>query len=330
VPWDANVEAAVLQFWTEQGALLPEAEVQPGQQAEQRRMRSKILRWASQHPQHRDLRFLTDYMAEARAAAADSDWAAQPWRIPLFGYQVMLRHRPATLLQRVRAARQQLAQHGVCISRDLSLTVGLGYGEATGDKAVRLMLALGRLPLSLDIAYIVERAPALMQQTKIGAVLERRVAAMQQLHPQLDVTRLCNQHPPLLNFTEKKLAAKWASLQTASGLGDDDMRAAVQCCPNVLNRNVGVVVWRVQQVRAYDVARESAAVGCPTPASGLARVVIAASFRVWRLCYLSEARNVQYAAETWVRMGEADFVARNPGYSLWLASDPIPAAAYKY
>jgi hypothetical protein len=330
VPWNADVEAAVLQFWMEQGALLPEAEVQPEQQAEQQRMRSRILRWAAKHSRHRDLQFLTDYMAKLKHAAADSAWADDPWRIALHSDRLMLHPGgPTSLLQRMQTATDQLAQHGVRITLHSTLRVAVWCGEAAGDRAIKLMLALQHLPISLDNVHVVAKAPNLMHLNNLGAVLERRVAAMQQLHPQLDVAKLCNAQPILLVFTKEKLAANWASLQRASGLGDDDMRALVESHPGVLTRDVGVVAWKVQQVRAYDVARESAAVGCRTPASGLARVVPAASFRVWRLCYLSGAMNVQYAAETWVKMGEANFVARNPGYSSWLASNPIPAEAFK-
>jgi hypothetical protein len=95
-----------------------------------------------------------------------------------------------------------------------------------------------------------------------------------------------------------------------------------------LGSDVGVVGWRVRQVRAYEVARNPTAAG-RTPASASVRVIVAASFRVWRLCYLSEAKNFQYAAATCVMMGEVEFAVRNPGYSLWLASHPIPAEAYK-
>jgi hypothetical protein len=325
VPWNADVQAAVLQFWTQQGALLPEAQVQPEQQAEQRRLRSKVSRWAAKYPRHRDVQFLTNYMAEARDAAAASDWAEEPWRIALQSREAIYQ-RPASLLQRVRAAKDQLAQHGIRVSQDVSLRIGFKSSVAAGDKAVQLMLALQHLPISLDITRVVEKAPHLMQLNNVGAVLERRVAAMQQLHPQLDVAQMCNRQPCLLGFTEETLAANWASLQLASGLGNDDTRALVGSNPGVLNRHVGVVAWKVRQVRAYDVARNPAAV---RPVSGLARVFTAASFRVWRLCYLSKAKNFQYTAVGWVTMGEVDFAARNPGYSSWLALNPIPAAAYK-
>ena len=319
----------MLQFWTDQGALLPEAEVQPEQQAEQRRMRSKIMRWAAKYPHHRDEQSLTDYMAKARAAAADSEWAEEPWRLALHNDRVMRRQRsPASLLQRVRAVKHQLAQHGISTSRSVSLQMGLTFDEAAGDRVVALLLALQRLPIRLDPARLMEKTPQLMGLDNVGAVLERRMAAMQQLHPQLDVARICNLQPNLLMITEETLAAHWASLQMASGLSDGDMTAAVQYNPSVLNLHVGVVAWRVRQVRAYDLARNPTAAD-RTPASGLARVLTAASFRVWRLRYLSEAKNFQYAAAGWVRMGEVDFAARNPGYSSWLAANPIPAAAYK-
>ena len=326
-PWNADVKAAVLQFWTEQGALLPEAEVQPEQQAEQRRMRSKILRWAAKYPRHRDLQFLTEYMTEAHDTAADSNWADEAWRFALYSHDAIYQ-RPASLLQRVQAAKHQLAQHGIRVARDVSLQIGLRSSVAAGNQAVEMMLALQHLPIRLDIMRVVEKAPNLMQMNNLGVVLERRVAAMQQLHPQLDVAHMCNQQPALLSFKEEKLAANWASLQLASGLGDDDMPALVHSNPGVLNRDVGVIGWKVRQVRAYEAARNPTAAG-RTLVSGLTRILTAASFRVWRLCYLCEAKNYHYNPVTWVIMGEVDFAARNPGYSLWLASHPIPAAAYK-
>lgn len=69
-------------FWTEQGALLPEAEVQPEQQTEQRRLRSKVLSWAAKHARHRDVAVLADWMSRASAAVAASCWQASHggWR----------------------------------------------------------------------------------------------------------------------------------------------------------------------------------------------------------------------------------------------------------
>lgn len=292
MPWNADVEAAVLQFWIEQGALLSEAEVQPKQQTEQRQTRSKIMRWAAKYPRHRDLQFLTDYMARVTHAVAGSQWADKSWHIALSKQTYIPDNsNPASVLQRVLATKKALGELGVCISSNMSLSIlaaGLS-GKTTIAKAAKLQQALDTLPVTLDFAKVVERAPGLLRLVDSGAVLKRRVAAMQQLHSELDVAQVSNQQPSLLNFTEETLAAHWASLQLAGGLGDDDMRALVESHPGVLNRDVGVVEWKVRQVRPYDVARESAAVG-RTPVSGLARVVTAASFRVWRLCYMSEAK----------------------------------------
>lgn len=329
VPWNAAVKAAVLHFWTQQGALLPEAEVQPEQQTERRR-RSTILRWAAKYPRHRNVDALTDYMARLREAAAASEWADDPWRIALNKWNHISQHAsPASLLRNLQAVKQTLAEHGVCLLRTKSLMLMTHGGNAIAARAVPLLLALDALPISLDFTRVVSKAPTLLVLDNVKAVLQRRVTAMQQLHPQLDIVRVCNRLPSLLVIPEVTLATNWASLQMASGFDDDDMRAAVQYCPGVLGCDMGVVGWKVQQVRAYEAARNLTAVG-RTPPSGLSRVLSAASFRVWRLRYLSVvAMNFHYTARIWVAMGEAEFAAWNPGYSLWLASEPIPPEAYQ-
>ena len=215
VPWNAATEAAVLQFWTEQGALLPEASVQPEQQAEQRRLRSKIARWAANHPRHRDLVFLTDYMARTHDAAAGSGWADDPWRIVLVRQDIVADNiSPSIILQRAQAAQRALAEHGVSLSHAQSLML-LGC-KGVAARAGEMLLALKRLPVKLDFAVVVKRAPELLQLNDIEQVLNRRMAAMQQLHPQLNVAGMVTLAPSLLVLTEETLATNWASLQTAS------------------------------------------------------------------------------------------------------------------
>ena len=156
VPWNAAAEAAVLQFWTQQGALLPEAEVQPEQQVEQRRLRSKIVQWAAKHPRHRHLEVLDDYMARMRDAAAATEWADDPWRVALSSAQVIARNKsPAGLLCNIQAAKQALAEHGICLSRGQSLMLVTQGGDAVTAKAVKVLLALDALPISLDFADVV-------------------------------------------------------------------------------------------------------------------------------------------------------------------------------
>jgi hypothetical protein len=324
-------EAAVLQFWTEQGAKLPAAEVQPEQQAEQRRLRSKILQWAAKHPRHRDVVFLQDYMARVRNAAAASGWVDAPWRIPLMEFRALAYNKnPALLLQKVQAAVPGLATHGVRLSHAGSLAVQLRSSPGAAEVA-RLQLALESLPVSLDCLHVLQIAPTLLNMSNARSVLGRRVAAMQLLHPQLDVRRVLHNRPILLGFTEKALAARWASLQTACGVGGDDIRALVEHQPSVLGLSSELVGWKAQQLQAYESMRELAGAR-RAPISNWGRVLAAASYRVWRLQYLSRlsaAANIKHSTQQWVRMSEEKFAALNPGYSSWHGSNSIPAEAYR-
>ena len=328
VQLNAAVETAVLQFWTEQGALLPEAEVQPEQQTEQRRMRSKILRWAAQHPRHRHLEVLTDYMARMRDAAAASDWADDPWRVALSGVQIIWRNfDPASLPKGMQYVQQALAEHGICLSRSQSLRLGKCGSEAMATRAVPLLMALDALPISLDLTDIVSKAPTLLNLRDAAAVLQRRVAALQQLHPQLDVAQVLSRHPPLFTCAEETIASNWISLQTASRLSDRDMRALVELCPAVLACCSGVVGWKLQQYHAYQAAKTGSADNALL--SSMRSMILTPPYRVHRLGYLTAAGNFKYVATTWVRMGEERFAVLNPEYSSWLASNPVPAEAYR-
>jgi hypothetical protein len=329
VPWNAAAEAAVLQFWTEQGALLPEAEVQPEQQTEQRRLRSKLVRWAAKHPRHHHLEVLDDYMARMRDAAAATEWADDPWRVALCSEQMISRNRsPISLLQHMQSVHQAVAEHGVRLSRTQSLALAtLGGGQSMAAKAVRLLSALDALPISLDFARVASKASTLLVLDDVKAVLQRRVAAMQQLHPQLDVARVFSRQPSLLALAEETVASHWVSLQTAGRLSNDDMRTLVELSPAVLAYCSGVVGWKIQQLHAYQSAKTGNAGSVPL--SGMSRVLTAAPHWVWRLCYLAAAGKFKYVAVTWVRMEEDRFAFLNPGYSSWLASHPVPPEAYR-
>ena len=189
------------------------------------------------------------------------------------------------------------------------------------------MLALSALPVSLNLTDVVSKAPTLLNFDDVGAVLQRRLAAMQQLHPQLDVARVLSRHPGLLNYSEETVASHWVSLQMTSGLSSDDMRAFVEARPSVLTQCPGVIGWKIQQLHAYQTVKTGSA-KCAS-LSSMSAVLGAALHRVWRLCSLVRAAQVQKAAVTWVTMKEERFAALNPGFSLWLASHPVPPGAYR-
>jgi hypothetical protein len=324
VPWDDAAKAAVLRFWTDQGAILPEAEVQPEQLVEQRRLRSKILWWAASHPRHSDLQVLTAYMTRAHDAAAACGWTEAPWQIALLRHCVISRNEsPASILHRVQAIEEELRDHGVCLTPARSLMLAGGLSKTIAAKAVRVLLAaLGDMPFSLDVPKVIAKAPQLLNLDCTGGVLQRRAAAMQQLHPQLDVGRMLDAQHGLLGMSDEALAAHWASLQMATALGDDDMRALVQSCPRVLTHCQGVIGWKSQQLRAYDLAGDRPG-QAPTPAASMAKVLTSAPYRVWRLYYLVAAAKCNLSAYTWARMAEDRFTVLNPGYGLWLSSHPI-------
>ena len=171
------------------------------------------------------------------------------------------------------------------------------------------------------------KAPTLLNLNDVGAVLTRRVAALQQLHPQLDTARVFSKHPSLFNYTEETVASHWESLQTVSSLSNDDMRTLVELSPAVLAYCPGVVGWKLQQLGAYQTAKTGSA--HRTSWSGMSSVLAAPPHMVWRLCYLVRAAQFQKAALTWVTMKEERFAALKPGYRLWLASHPVPPEAYR-
>ena len=267
-------------------------------------------------------------MARVRDAAAASGWTEELWRLPLMQFRYIADNKnPAIILQRMPLLRQELAAHGVRLSWAQCLMLRFQDKDAAA-KVAKLQSAMDSLPISLDYLHVLTSAPTLMLLSDLRSVLGRRVAAMQLLYPQLDLERVIHAQPILLTLTEEALAARWASLQKSCGLCDDDIRALVQHQPRVLTLSPGVIGWRVQQLQAYESSRELAGATSAT-FSSWGRVLSAASYRVWRLRYLSVAANTRYEADTWVSMNEERFAALSPGYSSWLASSPIPSQAYR-
>lgn len=193
-PWNAATQTAVLAFWTAQGALLPEAEVQPHQLAQQRQKRKAILRWAGQHHRHRNVLFLQAYMARMRAAC-DGDTT------PLDAVQLALAHAdfipknrdPAGLVAGIGALRQALAAHGIVVTMNSTTLAGMVSTAAATNMTTKLpplLAALASLPVSVDPPVMVQRAPILLNIVDPGKVLPRRVAALQQLDSTLDVRKV--------------------------------------------------------------------------------------------------------------------------------------------
>ncbi len=83
MPWDAATQADVLAYWTAEGVLLPEADIQPHQLAAQRQTRENILEWGGMHKRHRSVAFLSDYLRRVRAAAAELGYGGDAAQLTL-------------------------------------------------------------------------------------------------------------------------------------------------------------------------------------------------------------------------------------------------------
>ncbi len=343
VPWNAAAQAAVLAFWIAEGALLPEASVQPHQLEQQRRTRQKVLQWGGKHKRHRSVAFLEDYMNRMRAAAAELAYDGNAAQLALAKADIIGDNRdPASVIGRLRATKEALAAHGLkSLSRiQLIALASSPAGALMGDRLPRLVAALAQLPVSVDPVLIVQRAPTLLALRDIEGVLQRRVAALQRLHPQLDVGRVLRGAPTLLICDEAKVAYNWTALQAAAGLDSDGIRALVESMPGFLFRSTGPATWRLQQARTYERKRQAAK--SPAPAnsqevqdpvrmrlSAISAVIRAASWRLWRLHYLASVSAFNCSVRTLVDMTPEEFEVRHgPGYSAWLLENPMPPEAF--
>ena len=422
VPWDAAAQAAVLAFWIAEGALLPEADVQPHQLEQQRRTRQKILQWGGKHKRHRSVAFLEDYMNRMRAAAAELAYDGNAAQLALAQADMIgVNREPAGVIGRLRAAEETLAAHGLksasrillialafrsagalmddrlpqlvaalaqlpvsvdpvsivqraptllglhniaidpagvigrlrateealaahglkAVSRNYLIALASkSAGALMDDRLPQLVAALAQLPVSVDPVSIVQRAPTLLCLHNIASVLQRRVAALQRLHPQLDVGKVLRGAPSLLSYDEAKVACNWAALQAAADLDSDGIRALVVSAPSLLLRSTGPATWRLQQARTYERKRQAAK--SPAPAnsqevqdpvrmrlSAISTVIRAASWRLWRLPYLASVSAFNCSVRTWVDMTPEEFEVRHgPGYSAWLLENPMPPEAF--
>ncbi len=192
---DAATQAAVLAFWTAEGALLPAGDVQPHQQTQQWRIRQKILRWANQHRRHRDVAILADYMQRMRAAAAELAYDGDPAQLALAKSGHIPRNLdPAGVIRRMLDVKEALAAHGIELATSPVSLVGLASKSAAAHIAERLpplLAALADLPVAVDAAAVIRQVPTLLSLRDVGHVLQGRVAALQRLHPQLDVKKVC-------------------------------------------------------------------------------------------------------------------------------------------
>jgi len=343
VPWDAAAQAAVLVFWIAEGVLLPEADVQPHQLEQQQRTRQKILQWGGKHKLHRSVAFLEDYMSRMRAAAAELAYDGDAAQLALAKADIIRdNYDPAGVIGRLRATEEALAAHGLkAVSRNYLIALASkSAGALMDDRLPQLVAALAQLPVSVDPVSIVQRAPTLLCLHNIASVLQRRVAALQRLHPQLDVGKVLRGAPSLLSYDEAKVACNWAALQAAADLDSDGIRALVVSAPSLLLRSTGPATWRLQQARTYERKRQAAK--SPAPAnsqevqdpvrmrlSAISTVIRAASWRLWRLPYLASVSAFNCSVRTWVDMTPEEFEVRHgPGYSAWLLENPMPPEAF--
>ncbi len=334
--WDVDTEAAVLAFWTAEGALLPEAEIQPHQVEQQQRVRRKILTWASKHTRHRSVAFLAEWMARAHAAAAEVAYDGDLAQVALLEVHFIGGNwDPAGIISHAQTLEGVLAAHGINCSTARIMTVSnrLARDSATmTTKLTELIATLAELPLCDDPLAIVQRAPNLLSLRNLKEVLPRRVAALQRLHPQLDVESVLARVPGLLCFEAEKLAANWRELHRATGLDGDGVRALVEGKPGILTCASGPLAWKLQQAHAYERQRQAAAARdfVPLKTSVMARFSSAASIRIWRLEYLACVSAFGRAASSWVLMTPEKFEAlHGPGFRAWRKDHPMPPEAFR-
>ncbi len=343
VPWDAAAQAAVLAFWVAEGALLPEADVQPHQLEQQQRTRQKILQWGGKHKRHRSVAFLEDYIRRMRTAAAELAYDGDAAQLALRECTLIRDNRdPAGIIRRRKAVDRALAAHGLESPGRSASLYGVNSKDvdaSMGERLPPLLAALAQLPVDLDPVWIVQRALTLLGLHDIEGVLQRRVGALQRLHPQLDVGKVLRGAPTLLTRDEGVVTANWAALQAAAGLDNDAVRALVESFPASLTLCSGPVAWKLQRAVAYERQRQAARdLTCNSHqadkfvmlrTSVVAAVVRAASWRLWRLPYLVSISAFKLTARSWVDMTPEKFEAMHgPGYRAWLEEHPMPPEAF--
>jgi len=334
VRWDVDAEAAVLAFWTAEGALLSEAKIQPHQVEQQQRVRKKILKWASRHTRHRSVAFLAEWMARAHAAAAEVAYGGDLTQVAFSDVNFIGRNRdPAGIISHAQTLEGVLAAHGINCSPAHIMIVSNRFARATmTTKLTELIATLAELPLCNDPLAIVERAPNLILLRNLKEVLPRRVAALQRLHPQLDVESVLARVPGLLSYEAEKLAANWRELHRATGLDDDGLRALVEGAPCILRCASGPLAWKLQQAHTYERQRQAAAARdfVPLKISVMARFSSASSIRIWRLEYQACVSAFGRAALSWVMMTPEEFeTLHGPGFRAWRKDHPMPPEAFR-
>lgn len=166
-------------------------------------------------------------MQRARAAAAELAYDGDAAQVALAREQHIRDSRdPAGIICRMTAIKEALVANDPEGTGSEFRLAGMDLKAAdngVAGKLSELIAALAGLPVSIDPAAIVQHVPTLLNLPDIAGVLQRRVAALQSLRPQLDVERMLNKAPGLLIRSEEacRLALQpWAArLEAAAGAG---------------------------------------------------------------------------------------------------------------
>lgn len=138
---------------------------------------------------------LADYMRRMRAAAAELAYDGDPAQLALAKSGYIPRNLdPAGVIRRMLGVKEALAAHGIELATSPVSLVGLAFNSAAAYVAERLpplLAALADLPVAVDAAAVIRQVPMLLSLRDVGHVLRGRVAALQRLHPQLDVEKVC-------------------------------------------------------------------------------------------------------------------------------------------
>ena len=323
--WTPDAEAAILRFWAGRGALLEKHQraASPRAAMLHQRRRSRIVMWARKHVWHRNPGYLEQQMAAWDAAAAEAGWEGDVNAAALDSCSAVTRD-PLRLMQRLRRLETTLSGLGLGCSDVLRLARSL---PRTLERRLPSVLAtISAWPISIDPAFLLAKAPALLQAPHLG-VYRRRILALQQLHPQLDVARVVRRSPTLLQLPAATMAAQWQRLQAELGLSSDQAQRVAEYDSTLLHRNLGLAGRKLTLIRAFDAQRLAA--GQPPPK-------LAAAFPSWvvntlnvsgvamlRLSYLSERAAAGEVAAltkpgyTIVRQPKALFDTAWPGFSSW-------------
>ena len=316
----------MLRFWVARGLLLPEGEpaVTPQEAAEQRRLRKKVCRLAQKYEHHRKVEYLAERMASWDAAAPALGWGKDAVNAAALSGFDAIRREPHKLVAHVVQLRNAFSRHECSISEHDSMYLAKHDPDMLELRVSAVLDAIKAWPVEVDPAVVLSRNSSLLAAADFG-VFEERVIALQQLHPQLDVTRVINGAPTILNWQAATVAAQWQLLQSELGLSAEQAVELLEYQPMALLADKVRAAAKVAAVRQFD-ERRRAMRKAPHAfffPSWMANIFPRSAVCILRLSYLTEraaAGDGTALAKpgcTIVRQADARFDGSWPGFSEW-------------